>query len=91
MVLTCREVFPHVWLFDGGGQEDLRETYVVVCAMRPLPMEDMNVTAPAESRYRPRLVEGSALDALLERGNGMILTDSHAPVELLLAPATRRK
>jgi len=79
-VTTLRLTFPVVRVFSKAawppGQR--RETFVVLASRVPPP-------------DTPSLVPAAALDAFLERGRAVELTDDHVPVDQLLAPVFRQR
>ena len=89
---TMRGVFPYVAIFtahEGAvDDEDRRETFVLIGALRRLDLEALG------SRTGEQAVEGRELsererNKAVERAGGMVLTDDYAPVENLHAPVGR--
>jgi MFS family permease len=78
-VRTLREVFPYVavmavpgeWPPSAQGKD--RITYVILAAKQQ-PRRSLPIVPPAE------------LEAFVQSGRSVVLTDDHAPVEQLLAP-----
>lgn len=74
-IRTLREVFPYVALAVGSWPaRGVRDTFVLVAANRT------PATSPSAA------VDADQLDAFVEAGHSVILTDDHVPVEQLLAP-----
>ena len=91
MVNTLGESFPHIYVFcacEYGpvDEADLRNTFVVVGSMMPLPLESIDWTAIEASLLGPQ-----HLKVLTERSQGLVLTDDYAPVHNLLAPVLKMK
>jgi predicted membrane-bound spermidine synthase len=79
---TLRETFPYVGLLRNPGDwppTDDRRTYVIVAAKRAprVPLGSM--------------VSASELDAFVDEGYSVVLTDDYTPVDQLLAPAFNRE
>ncbi len=91
MVNTLGEGFPHIYVFcacEYGpvDEPDLRNTFVVVGSMVPLPLESIDWTAIGASLMGPQ-----HLKVLRERSQGLVLTDDYAPVHNMLAPVLKMK
>ena len=86
---TCRAVFPHVSVFNTGRQPFVRDTFIVVCSKRPIVVEDIPMRLNTQYGYLGMVLPGQAVDALLARYPGSVLTDDYAPVENMLAPVVR--
>ncbi len=89
VVNTCRQVFPHVYVFATQNLLSARNTFIVVNAKRPLNLD--GVLDPLRSRLG---LSGDMLGqeqlAHLEKVNGdMVLTDDYAPVENMLAEVVK--
>jgi tetratricopeptide (TPR) repeat protein len=84
LVRTLAEVFPHVGLYRIEGHQrmrgDSRLTFVVVASRQPWSWDG------GEGVVR---MEDSSVEAYGLKAGGMILSDSFAPVENLLAPVVR--
>jgi spermidine synthase len=90
LILTLEQVFPHVYLLaDGPGwEQEGRNTFVVVAGKQPLSEETLR------SEYGDVVPDGlvsTFLDAAILReyvdsSSAVILTDSYAPVDNMLAP-----
>ncbi|MEO1999152.1 MAG: hypothetical protein ABGZ17_28230, partial [Planctomycetaceae bacterium] len=79
---------------------DDRDTFVIVCSDRPVNFEQMGAIsehwddepfAQIERDGGRGPATGGQMDTLLELGQGLRLTDNHAPVENLLAPIITRQ
>ena len=86
---TCRAVFPHVSVFNTGRQPFVRDTFIVVCAKRPIVVEDIPMRLNTQYGYLGMVLPEQAVGALLARYPGSVLTDDYAPVENMLAPVVR--
>ncbi|MBN1836940.1 MAG: spermidine synthase [Spirochaetales bacterium] len=85
---TLREVFPHVAVFhDPAHREESRSTFVLAACR--LPLEQGTLRAPDGRVVGYRLAQ-SHLEELRRRNGPLVLTDSHAPVENLIAPVFLR-
>jgi len=82
VVKTCREVFPHVYVFSTCDSARSREVYVVVSALEPLDAESL----PGKIRLAQEF-EGKLLDEEIKPlvAAAPVLTDDYAPVENMLA------
>jgi len=96
-VNTVRQVFPYVYVFTSfeGGPSDDRDTFVVACSLRKLDFTDLKQAgnfwssgpfAWTEHDAAGRPVDFGQMWAILDRADGLILTDDFAPVDNLLAP-----
>lgn len=91
---TVRRTFPFVYVFAGDpdGPTNERDTFIVVSSRRALPILDMEAKedVPKAWGHVFAWAEGDQLGGematVLRRGEGLILTDDHAPVDNLLAP-----
>lgn len=88
VVSTLEQTFPNVYIIAGQGSLRSRpESFVVVAVRRRL---DIAAILRAQDRHLNfRLLNESEMAELRDRCSGRILTDDHAPVENLLAPAVR--
>lgn len=102
VVNTVRRTFPYVYVFSGDpdGTSDERDTLTVVSAFRPLPLHDLEESLgdaadaglggiDLQGTLFAWIEEGNlggAMETVLRRGRGVVLTDDYAPVENLLAP-----
>ena len=96
-VNTARQVFPFVAVFSStrdGTSED-RDTFVVACSMRNLEFTNLHEAAGywpnPPFAWTERSADGQFHDhgqmtALLDRAEGLLLTDDYAPVDNLLTP-----
>jgi len=91
---TLLQTFPYIYVFSGdpdGISED-RDTFVVVASGRRLDLWELG-ERPGDLEPQGTLfawseagsVEGD-METLLERADGVLLTDDYAPVDNLLAP-----
>jgi spermidine synthase len=81
---TLREVFPHVAVFhDPGYSQGIRSTFVLAAAYEPIAQEVLR--DPEGNVVGQRMAEES-LAELQQRNGPMVLTDTFAPVENLIAP-----
>lgn len=83
---TCRQVFPHVYVFTTGRPFSVRDTFMVVSSKRPLDLVLVSDTITLTREYNGGLLTPQSLDDLIERNGELLLTDNYAPVENLLAP-----
>jgi hypothetical protein len=101
-VQTVADVFANVYVFSStkGIPHDDRDTFVIVCSDRPVNYEQMAAIsehwddepfARIERDGRRGSAIGGQMNTLLELGQGLRLTDDHAPVENLLAPIITRQ
>lgn len=90
MILTLEQVFPHVYLLaEGPGwEQDGRNTFVLVAGKQPLSenllhtqVADLLPDGPVSTMLDPE-----RLRAYVDKSSAVILTDSHAPVDNMLAP-----
>lgn len=89
---TCRQVFPHVYVFTTGRPFSVRDTFIVISSKRPLDLVYVAKTIELSRDFSGGLLKQSMLDDLIDRNGELLLTDNYAPVENLLAPvvAARR-
>ena len=90
-IATCRQVFDHVYVFNTSGGNETRDTFVLVCASRPLSLGDIPNALREEFPYSGELFREDELDQLLQRTDSRTLTDNYAPVENFLAPVVRKR
>lgn len=91
VVHTCRQVFADVAVFNTGRASFVRDTFVVVCAKQPVPLDDIPARIAAAHAYIGTRIPNVTLNALIERNGSLLLTDNFAPVENLLAPVVRTR
>lgn len=91
VVATCRSVFPHVYVFNTGRPEDVRDTFIVVSSKQPLNLTKAADQIRTKYNYLGDLLPTEALDALIARTGSVMLTDDYAPVENFLAPVVRTR
>ena len=85
VVNTCRQAFPHVYVFATQNLLSERNTFIVVSSKRPLNMD--GILDPLRSRLGlSGVMLGPEQFAHLASINGeTVLTDDYAPVENMLA------
>ncbi len=88
---TCQEVFPYVYVFNTGRPAFIRDTFIVVCANRPLNLADIPERVKTKHAYVGELLAVSTVGNLIARHGRLLLTDDYAPVENLLAPVVRSR
>ncbi len=92
VVATLQQTFPYVYVFSGeaDGTSDERDTFVVASSLRRLPREalarDINPAYGTLFAWTEAGRPGGDMRLLLSRGEHLVLTDDHAPVDNLLAP-----
>lgn len=88
LVNTAETAFPFVRVFvDGGPVADLgrsRSTFVVACLLQDRNLDDPGAAYRANCRIFE--LDSEDMGALARRSGGVVLTDTFAPVENLLAP-----
>lgn len=88
LATTLERVYPHIAVYGTPdsvhARENSRLTFVLAASRAPLERG----AAPAGTRSAPRL-EPATLEAYERKAGGIVLTDSFAPVENLLAPVVR--
>jgi tetratricopeptide (TPR) repeat protein len=89
VVRTCRQTFPHVYVFSTNPRSDVRSTFVVACSKQPRDMDRALALLRGRFPYRGELLPSEEVDALARRA-GVVLTDDYAPVENLLVEMLRR-
>lgn len=89
VVLTCRQTFPYVSVFSCSDRPDERDTFVVVCSLLPLDLAAVPDGIKKTHHYLGRLLAADEIDALTKRAGAVVLTDSFAPVDIMLAPVVR--
>ena len=82
-------MFPHVYVFNCGAPSNVRDTFVVVCSKIPRDLADVPDRINAAHPYAGSQMLSPALDALIRRNDGRMLTDDYAPTEILLMPVVR--
>ncbi|MFH0981953.1 MAG: fused MFS/spermidine synthase [Planctomycetota bacterium] len=90
VIHTCRQVFPHVYVFDAGAMPNERDTFIVVNSKRPLDLSAVPDAIRRTHEFPGDVLSSQRLDELVERSGGIVLTDDYAPVENLLAEVVRR-
>jgi hypothetical protein len=96
-VNTAREVFPYVYVFSSNedAPSDVRDTFVVACAMKKLNLEDLVTSgghwtgaafAWTEQDDQGKPQDGGEMRSVLELSRHELLTDNYAPVDNMLAP-----
>ncbi|HDP34616.1 MAG TPA: tetratricopeptide repeat protein [Candidatus Hydrogenedentes bacterium] len=92
IINTCREVFPSVSVFNTGRLPFVRDTFIVVCTKRHIALQDVPMLLQRQYKeYKGRLLSDEEIDRLIEKHNGITLTDDFAPVENLIAPVVRTR
>jgi len=86
MVRTYREVFPHIYVFRTQKDINCRDTFVLVASNVEIDKNEVVRYVKQKYMYDVYPLEEDELEQLLERNKAVILTDSYAPVENLLAP-----
>ncbi len=92
VVGTLQQTFPYVYVFSGEaeGTSDERDTFVVLSSKHLLSRGQLarrtNPNAGTLFAWTEDGVLGGDMRALLRRGEYLVLTDEHAPVDNLLAP-----
>jgi spermidine synthase/MFS family permease len=90
LVTTLEEVFEHVAVTSlEPRNDDARETFVVAASHAPLDLDGI-----LDLRGRPLAVvryDVAEVADLRDRAGGRVLTDDHAPVEILLAPVVQTR
>lgn len=91
-VNTLRRTFPFVYVFSGepDGVSEERDTFTVVASRRSLDLQRLGRGAEPvpQGTIFASIEEGvfdGGMETVLERGQGLVLTDDHAPVDNLLA------
>ena len=85
---ALRGAFPYVYVFGKGEafRPFDRNTYVLMASRRPLDREALHtVTAGQDEFSRVTPLEEARLNAYLQSGRALTLTDDFAPVDQLLA------
>lgn len=96
-VATLAAVFPCVYVFSTAQEEPTadRDTFVAVCAHKPLSMQDLEQTGLWRGRPfawletplgATQAKQGGHMEALLQLAEGQILRDDFAPAENLMLP-----
>jgi len=89
---TLQQTFPYVYVFSGEaeGTSDERDTFVILSSRRALPRAALarrtNRDAGTLFAWTENGSLGGDMRELLRRGQHLVLTDEHAPVDNLLAP-----
>jgi spermidine synthase len=86
---TLQQVFRHVYLVpvDARWRENPQITSVILASSQPLNTRRLTARRPAgvPSETKIFALSDDELGSFLSAGEGMVLTDDHAPVENLLA------
>lgn len=93
--LTMKEVFPHVEVFSNtagepGRGDDDRDTFIVVCSLGKLDLTELG-QRPGESAFTGSQLTEEHYREIVEKAQGLVLTDNYAPVENLLSIVVRKK
>jgi hypothetical protein len=88
IVATLRTAFPHVAVLGLGEPSGGRETFIVVSTHRPVDLANLRRPSPTKRGETLPVVLWSpaAVDEVVAKADGLVLTDDRAPVEWLLAP-----
>ena len=90
LILTLEQVFPHVYLLaDGPGwEQDGRNTFVLVAGKQPLTEATLHGTVSDLLPDGPvsTFLDPERLREYVDSRPAVILTDSYAPVDNMLAP-----
>ncbi|MCS5702926.1 MAG: hypothetical protein NZ847_09905, partial [Acidobacteria bacterium] len=82
----------YVFSSSDDGPTDDRDTFIVACSMRPLDIHNLGTRSDLDEfegilfAWAEDGVLGGQMETVLERSEGLILTDDFAPVDNLLAP-----
>ena len=93
-VSTVMLTFPFTYVFAGDpdGPTNERDTFIVVSSRRRLPILEIAAKENVPDAWGRVFAWteagqlGGEMATVLRRGNGLLLTDDHAPVDNLLAP-----
>jgi predicted membrane-bound spermidine synthase len=91
VVNTCRQTFPHVYVFSRYELGNQRDTFIIVNSKRPLDLGDITAGIAQEHKFTGSLINDQDISRLIQTNGNLILTDDFAPVENLLAPVVRKK
>ncbi len=91
---TSIQNFAYVYVFSSSDDvpTDDRDTFIVACSMRPLDIHNLGTHSDLDAfegvlfAWAEDGVLGGQMETVLERSEGLILTDNFAPVDNLLAP-----
>lgn len=86
---TVQEVFPFVYVFNGGSPPTVRDTFVVVCAKQALNLGEVPRRLQERHAYRGGMLAPEVVALITAQTGHMVLTDDYAPTELLLMPVAR--
>ncbi len=86
---TCRQVFPHVYVFSAQDLRSERNTFIVVSAKRPLDSSGFLDTIRSRPGFSGEMLNTEHLARLAKINGDTVLTDDYTPVENLLAEAVR--
>ncbi len=88
-VYTLRQVFDNVYLFDVRETRALgASTFVIAATDRHIDLNDYRKFVTADGKNRPYgfVVDEAELDQYLLSKDPILLTDDHAPTDILVAP-----
>jgi tetratricopeptide (TPR) repeat protein/MFS family permease len=85
---TLEETYPHVYVMAMKLSRQVRNTFVLAAAKKPLDVNRLISEYKAE-KLELWILNDSEMRQLKQKSNGMVLTDDYAPVENLLAPVVR--
>ncbi len=92
-IYTLRQVFQHVYLFNGSGiwQNVGRSTFVIGATDRAIDAGDFQAFATDGGRRRAAafLRDEAGVSEYLAGKTPILLTDDHAPTDILVAPLFR--
>ena len=90
LILTLEQVFPHVYLLaEGPGwEQEGRNTFVLVAGAQPLTEAALHDRVSGLLPKGPvsTMLDPARLRAYVDNSSAVILTDSYAPVDNMLAP-----
>jgi hypothetical protein len=92
---TLKEVFPHVEVYSNtagepGQEDDDRDTFIVVCSLQKLDLTELGLRTGEPEFTGSQLTDVHYLE-IVEKAQGMVLTDDYAPVENLLSIVVEKK
>ncbi len=86
MIKTCGEVFPKIFVFRTQRDLESRDTFILVASRVSIDVEQVVDFVKKKYKYDVYPLEEEEINNLLERNGSLVLSDSYAPVENLLAP-----
>ncbi len=86
MYKTCKEVFPHLYVYSTMNDPTVRDTFILICSKKILPAEGIPNWVKEKYSSQGYYIPEAKLQELVSRTNAPVLTDQFAPVENLLAP-----